>query len=693
MVNDFLFELGVEELPSALVLPLAESLTAHLVASLNKAKISFGDVRSFAAPRRLGVLIRGLHSESPGQTIVRRGPAVAAAYNQDGQPTPALSGFAKSCGVRVDELSVSKTDKGEWLVYESVTAGVKTGELMPSLVVHALNALPISKPMRWGQGDIEFVRPVHWVVMLMGTEILPCTILGVSSGRHTHGHRFHAPEAIQINHPEEYEPQLEAAFVISHFAKRRALVVQQIEHAALQHKATALMPDLLVDEVTSIVEWPETLVASFEREFLDVPSEALIASMQAHQKCFALKDDNDNLLPLFVAVTNLHSKNPSQVIKGNEKVMRARLSDAAFFFGQDKKQPLSHLVTRTANVVFQAKLGTLQDKATRVQSMMGMLAPLLNLDIQQALRAAELCKCDLMTGMVGEFPELQGLMGYYYATHDGEDAEVAVALREQYLPRFSADELPRASLGMGLSLADRLDTLVGIFALSQKPTGDKDPFKLRRHALAIARLLISNPAALNLSELITRTLEIYGSGLPSNAPVAVAELHPFVMDRLQSWYHADGISNDIFQAVKACQADWLYDFDKRIRALANFVNLPQAVSLSGACKRVNNLLQHEKNAGLEFSEVDEHLFQEDAEKMLFTNLVAMEELVLPLYAICDYASIFTHLATLKEPVDAFFDNVMVMAEDKSVRMNRLSLLFRLKALLQGAADISLLQAG
>lgn len=693
MVNDFLFELGVEELPSGLVLPLAEALTNHLVASLNKAKIPYDTVRTFAAPRRLGVLISGMHSESPGQTIVRRGPALTAAYNAEGQPTPALSGFAKSCGVTVEELAVSKTDKGEWLVYESITAGLKTTELMPSLVAQALSALPISKPMRWGHGDIEFVRPVHWVVMLFGSTILPCDILGVSSGRHSRGHRFHAPEAIEINHPDDYESKLEEAFVIANFAKRRALIVQQIENAATQHNATALMPDELVDEVTSIVEWPETLVASFEREFLEVPSEALIASMQAHQKCFALKGADDHLLPYFVAVTNLHSKNPSQVIKGNEKVMRARLSDAAFFFGQDKKQPLSAQIARTANVVFQIKLGTLRDKATRVQQLMGSLAPLLNLDLSQAIRAAELSKCDLMTGMVGEFPELQGLMGYYYAKHDGEDIEVARALREQYLPRFAADSLPEAPLGMALSLADRLDTLVGIFALSQKPTGDKDPFKLRRHALASARLLVSNSAALNLSQLIANTLENYGAGLPANAPTAVAELHAFILERLQSWYHADGISNDIFQAVKAVQADWLYDFDKRVRALANFVTLPEAASLSAACKRVNNLLQHEQNTVMELPAVDESLFQEDAEKMLFVNLHAMEELVSPMYAACDYASIFTHLATLKEPVDAFFDNVMVMVEDTSIKMNRLSLLTRLKAVLQGAADISLLQAG
>jgi glycyl-tRNA synthetase beta chain len=691
MVNDFLFELGCEELPSGSVLPLANALAANLVNSLDKAQISYASVKAYATPRRLAVYISNLQDEQPSQHVVRRGPAINVAYDAQGEPTPALKGFAKSCGVATRDLTVTRTDKGEWLVYESMTQGVKTRELLPALVQQAIAALPIAKPMRWGDGDVEFARPVHWAVMLYGRDILPAEILGVQTGRHSYGHRFHAPHAIEIDTPAHYEALLQDAFVVADFAKRRALIVEQVEKAAKEHEAHALMPEDLIDEVTSIVEWPKALLATFDRDFLDVPAQALIASMQAHQKCFALQDKNKKLLPYFITVSNLQSKKPADVIAGNEKVMRARLSDAAFFFAQDKKQSLSHHIAMTANVVFQARLGTLLDKVTRVQNMMSQLAAPLALDRRHAMRAAELSKCDLMTGMVGEFPELQGLMGYYYALNDGEDPQVADALQEQYLPRFAGDDLPGSPLGLALSLADRMDTLVGIFAIGQKPTGDKDPFKLRRHALAVVRLLLSTPASLTLSQLIADAVAGYGTTIPG-APGALDDLPSFILERLQSYYQAQGISQDIVQAVKARQADWLYDFDKRARALAEFVNLPQAQVLAAACKRVNNLLQH-KEGGQESPGIDEALFQENAEKMLFNAIVKMEQTVRPMYEKGDYASLLTELAALKEPVDAFFESVMVMVEDNAVKMNRLALLLRLQTLLQGTADISLLQAG
>ncbi|MDP1602394.1 MAG: glycine--tRNA ligase subunit beta [Legionella sp.] len=690
MVNDFLFELGCEELPSGAVLPLANALAQNIVSSLDKAQISYANVKAYATPRRLAVYISDLEEEQPPQKVVRRGPAISAAYDAQGEPTPALKGFAKSCGVEISELTATKTDKGEWLVYEATTLGVKTQELLPALVQQAIAALPIAKPMRWGDGDVEFARPVHWAVMLFGEDIIPAEILGVQTGRKSYGHRFHAPQAIQIDNPAHYEALLQDAYVVADFAKRRALIVEQVEKAAKEHDACALMPDALVDEVTSIVEWPAALVATFERDFLDVPAQALIASMQAHQKCFALEDKNKKLLPYFITVTNLQSNKPAQVIAGNEKVMRARLSDAAFFFAQDKKQPLSHHIAMTANVVFQVRLGTLLEKATRVQNMMSHLAAPLVLNVRHAMRAAELSKCDLMTGMVGEFPELQGLMGYYYALNDGEALEVAHALQEQYLPRFAGDELPASTLGLALSLADRIDTLVGIFAIGQKPTGDKDPFKLRRHALAVVRLLVNNPASLTLSQLITEAASGYGTKLPG-ALEALDDLSSFIFERLQSYYQAQGIPQDIVQAVKARQSDWLYDFDKRVRALAEFVSLPQAEALAAACKRVNNLLQH-KEGGFESSTIDEALLQENAEKMLFNAIVKMEQTVQPLYEKGDYAALLTELSALKEPVDAFFEGVMVMVEEKAIKMNRLALLSRLQTLLQGTADISLLQA-
>lgn len=689
MASDFLFELGCEELPSGAVLSLSESFTSNLLTALEKAQINYGEVKSFASPRRLAIQITQLQDEQPRQILLRRGPALVAAYDANGKPSPALLGFAKSCGVDIEALTVSKTDKGEWLVYESQSEGAKTKALLPDLIHQAISNLPIAKPMRWGDGDAEFARPVHWAVLLFGNEIISTEILGVHTGRMTYGHRFHHPQAIEITKPAEYEELLQKAFVIADFSVRRALIKDHVEKLAAKHNAHAVMPEELLDEVTSIVEWPQALIANFEQDFLQVPSEALIASMQSHQKCFALQDKTGKLLPHFITVANISSSNPQQVIAGNEKVMRARLSDAAFFFHQDKKTPLSQHIAATDKVVFQVKLGSLQDKSTRIQQLIEILSTPLRLDPQQAARAAQLSKCDLMTGMVGEFPELQGLMGYYYAINDGEDNEVALALNEQYMPRFAADELPTSTLGLALSLAERLDTLVGIFAIGQKPSGVKDPFKLRRHALAVARLLIATPANLNLSTLIADMVKIYGDKLPSDQN-AIAELQPFILERMQSFYTNQNRSVDLFQAVRARQEDWLYDFDKRIHALAEFVKLPEATVLSAACKRVNNLLQ-QAGQSLSTSSIDENLLEEGAEKALFTHLRSMEQTVKPLYDVADYKTILTQLASLREPVDAFFENVLVMVEDQAIKANRLQLLARLQSLLQGVADISLLQ--
>lgn len=690
MASDFLFELGCEELPSGAVRALADALTTNIVAALDKAQIRYGELRTFASPRRLAVLITDLQEEQARQTLTRRGPALAAAYDEKGQPTPALLGFAKSCGVAVKDLITSKTDKGEWLVHESLSVGAKTADLLPAMINQSLASLPIAKPMRWGNGVAEFARPVHWAVMLFANEVIDCDILGVKTGRFSYGHRFHHPQAIEITSPQQYESLLRDAFVIADFDARRAQIVKQVEQLAAQYSAQALMPDALVDEVTSIVEWPQALIANFEQDFLEVPAEALIASMQAHQKCFALQNSGGQLLPHFITVANIASTNPQQVIAGNEKVMRARLSDAAFFFRQDKKQALSQHIPATEKVVFQIQLGSLQDKAKRVQGLMAFLAKPLQLDMQEAGRAAELSKCDLMTGMVGEFPELQGLMGYYYARHDGETDKVALALNEQYMPRFAGDQLPSSKMGLALSLADRLDTLVGIFAIGQKPSGVKDPFKLRRHALAVVRMLIATPTQLNLSELIAETLRIYGDKLPKPKAL-VAELQPFILERMQSYYHSHNLSVDLVLAVRARQENWLYDFDQRIHALAAFIKMPEAAVLSAACKRVNNILQQAGQAEVKFEAINEGLLEEGAEKALFAHLKSMEQLVKPLYTNEDYGKILNQLASLREPVDAFFEHVMVMVDNQAIKMNRLQLLVRLQSLLQGVADISLLQ--
>lgn len=688
MVNDFIFELGCEELPSGSVWPLADEFANQLLAALDKAQLSYGEVKRFATPRRIALIIHELQAEQQSQLVVRRGPAVAAAYDKEGKPAPALLGFAKSCGVGLEQLSRIATDKGDWIIYESMSDGKKTTELLPGIVSHALAALPIAKPMRWGDGDDEFARPVHWAVMLYGDDVVEHQLLGIKTGRHSRGHRFHHPEPIEIASAQSYEAQMKEGLVLADFALRKQVIKEQIEKLAASRQATVVMPEDLLDEVTSIVEWPQALMANFEDEFLEVPAESLIASMQSHQKCFALKDQQGKLLPHFITVSNIASTNPQQVILGNEKVMRARLSDAAFFFRQDKKQPLSNHIVATEQVVFQAKLGSLQDKALRVKLMMSYLSPALNLPLEQAERAAELSKCDLLTGMVGEFPELQGLMGYYYALHDGENPAVAQALNEQYMPRFAADALPESTLGMALSLADRIDTLVGIFAIGQKPSGAKDPFKLRRHALAVVRLLVAIPAPLSLNTLLEQAVVHYGNAI-SIEPHLILELKTFILERLQSYYQAQGLGVDLVHAVCARQDDWLYDLDKRLHALQTFICLPEAASLSAACKRVNNLLNHVGESTL--VAINESLLEEGAEQSLFSHINQVEDAVEPLYVSAEYGSLLKLLASLKEPVDAFFDKVMVMVEDEAIKANRLALLASLQKLLQGVADISLLQ--
>ena len=688
MVNDFIFELGCEELPSGAVWPLADEFANHLLAALDKAQLSYGEVKRFATPRRLAIVINDLQASQKSQTVTRRGPAAVAAYDKEGKPTPALTGFAKSCGVEVEQLSRIQTDKGDWMVCETSTSGSQTKTLLPALISQSLASLPIAKPMRWGSGDAEFARPVHWAVMLYGNEVIEHEVLGVKTSSQSRGHRFHHPQEVTISSAQSYESQMRESYVIADFATRRQLIKDQVQQLAMPFNATVVMPEELLNEVTSIVEWPQALLANFEEEFLEVPAEALIASMQSHQKTFALKDKQGKLLPHFITVANIDSTNSKQVIQGNEKVMRARLSDAAFFFRQDKKQPLSQYIPGTQQVVFQVKLGSLQDKAIRVQALMSYLSQSMEFSQAQAERAALLSKCDLLTGMVGEFPELQGLMGYYYALNDGEDKDVAQALNEQYMPRFAADNLPDSALGVALSLADRIDTLVGIFAIGQKPSGVKDPFKLRRHALAVIRLLIAIPEKLNLTTLIEEAIKNYGDILPIDKAI-ILELKPFILERLQSYYQSQGGNADLVLAVRARQDEWLFDLDKRLNALKSFVTMPEAASLSAACKRVNNLLTHAKSDVI--TDINEQLLEEGAEKALYEHLNQVAKLVAPLYVAADYGSLLKQLASLREPVDAFFDKVMVMVDDESIRKNRLALLVRLQDLLQGVADISMLQ--
>jgi glycyl-tRNA synthetase beta chain len=689
MYGDLLLEIGCEELPSRSVRPLAEALSSLILSALAEENLTHGEAFVFASPRRIALIVQDVQLNQASKKISRRGPAIIGSTDSSGNPTPALHGFARSCGVNIAELTQQKTDKGEWWAYESELCGSPTAEILPKIVNQAVAKLPIAKGMRWGEGIIEFARPVHWVVLMLGEKVIPATVLGIEAGSLTRGHRFHAPQMVEVTHIREYTTILKNAYVQADFEARKETIKAQIMSLAKQLKYKAIMPDSLLEEVTSIVEWPQALIVNFEPHFLKIPQEALIAAMQVHQKCFALQDSQNKLVPHFITVANIESQNLTQVIKGNEKVMRARLSDAAFFYEQDQKQGLAQYQPLTETVIFQKSLGTLAEKTQRVAALIQHLEAPLNLHPQHTARAALLSKCDLMTGMVGEFPELQGLMGYYYALYDNEPNEVAVALKDYYLPRFSQDELPTTKLGAALSLCDRLDTLVGNFAIGQIPSGAKDPFKLRRHALAVARILIAEPAALLLSELIQLAINAYQPAV-TPSPDLANQVKQFILERLQAYYASSGISADRVQAVLNKQSDCLSDLDKRLKALQLFTQRAEAVSLSSASKRVKNIIQ--QNQLPEDAEINEKMLIESAELSLYRELCAMNKVIQPLYEEGDYTSILTALAGLKEPVDAFFEQVMVMTDDKRIRDNRLRLLAGLQKSLQGVADISQLQS-
>lgn len=684
--RDVLFEIGCEELPSRSVLPLAEALAQGITLALKEKSLNFGAVTFYAAPRRLAVWIQAVDETTKDEFISRKGPAVSAGLDSQGQPTGALLGFAKSCGVNVKELSIKKTPQGEWYYFEATRPGSKTEMILASLLQQALSHLPITKPMYWEANTGPFVRPVHWVVLLWGEEVIPASYYGIETGRLTYGHRFHHPGSIALSHPRDYEPLLEKGKVMPAFQKRREQIVGQIEALAKTQQAIAVMPDELLDEVTSIVEWPQALLAHFSDEFLSLPQEVLIASMQSHLKCFALKNSSGDLLSSFIIISNIQSQSPEQVIAGNEKVMQARLSDAAFFFSQDRKAGLSSFISATTKTLFQAKLGTLADQVNRMQSVLAEWNQLLGLDINEISRALSLSKCDLMSGMVGEFPELQGVMGYHYALLDGESKTVAKALDEQYWPRFANDHLPETELGLALSLVSRLDTLVGIFGIGGKPSGMKDPFKLRRHALAVLRLLESYEKPLKLSECITQVIEAYPADVLDLK--AVSELKTFILERLPAYYASQGVPEEMVASVCAVQSEWIYDLAHRIHALIAVRS--HLEPLLGGAKRVSHILKGIPQNRLE-GEVEPKYFKEPAESALFEAIVQVEQDIAPHYTAGEYEPILYRLTQLRPQIDAFFDTVRVMAEDESIQLNRLRLLHRLQHVLLGVADLSRLQ--
>lgn len=682
-VDTLLLELGAEELPPTALDALSDAFAAGIEKGLKEADIPFQAVTAYATPRRLAVQVTGLADKQPDREVERRGPALAAAF-KDGVPSKAAEGFARSCGVSVDELIHLETDKGTWLGYREQQPGESVHALLPEMLRKTLQSLPVPKNMRWGASRVEFSRPVHWLVALYGSNVIAAEALGLQASRTTYGHRFHAPDAIQLEHADDYLATLENAYVLANRQQRRERIREQVLAEAEVLEANAVIDEDLLVEVSGLVEWPVALTGSFDERFLEVPAECLISSMKANQKYFHLLDDQGNLKPLFITISNIDSADPQQVISGNEKVIRPRLADAAFFYETDRKRTLASRIPQLESVVFQQQLGTLADKARRSTIIATFIAERINGDVAHAQRAVALAKCDLVTEMVLEFPELQGIMGRYYAEQDGEPAEVAQALEEQYLPRFASDAIPQSLTGQALALADRLDTLVGIFGIGQRPTGAKDPFALRRASIGVLNILVKGELNLDLRELLNVAAEQH-QGLPK-AEGLVEDVLTYMLDRFRAWGQEEGISAEMYLAVRARPVTKPLDFARRLRAVKAFAQREEATALAAANKRVSNILSKQEHDGS--TQVNQNLLQEQAEQALFNAVATSQQQVTPLFAAGDYQQALDVLATLREPVDSFFDQVMVMSDDEAVRHNRLALLASLQALFLEVADIS-----
>ncbi|WP_458736002.1 glycine--tRNA ligase subunit beta [Zobellella taiwanensis] len=686
--QNFLVEIGTEELPPKALRTLGEAFADNLQHELTNAELPFATVRWYAAPRRLAVQVVGLAPAQADKQIEKRGPAVQAAFDTEGNPTKAAIGWARGNGISVEQANRLKTDKGEWLVHLADVKGKPAAELLPAMVEQALARLPIPKAMRWGDKTTQFIRPVHTLTLLLGSQLLPATILGVDSARTIRGHRFMGEPEFQLDHADHYLQQLEErGKVLADFERRKTIIQNGVEQAAAAVGGVADLDDELLEEVTSLVEWPVVLTASFEEKFLAVPAEALVYTMKGDQKYFPVYDADGRLLPKFIFVTNIESKDPNQIVLGNEKVVRPRLSDAEFFFNTDRKAPLISRLERLDHVLFQQQLGTVREKSERISALSGFIATTIGADRILAERAGLLSKCDLMTNMVFEFTDTQGVMGMHYARHDGEPEAVALALKEQYQPRFAGDELPGQDISAALALADKLDTLVGIFGIGQAPKGDKDPFALRRAALGALRIIVEKGYDLDLVVLIEQARTLYGDKLSNNR--VADEVLDFMLGRFRAWYQDLGHEVDVIQAVLARRPTRPADFDARVRAVSAFRQLEAAAALAAANKRVSNILT--KFDGDIPAEVNPALLQDEAEKVLATQLAELSVRLAPLFAAGDYGNALNELASLREGVDSFFDQVMVMADDEAVRLNRLALLNQLRNLFLQIADISLLQ--
>lgn len=685
--QNFLVEIGTEELPPKALKALATSFADNVEAELNQAGLTFNKIEWFAAPRRLAVKVLNLATQQPSKEIEKRGPAVSAAFDAEGKPTKAAEGWARGCGITVEQAERIATDKGEWLVHRAKIEGQPTKNLLNSIVASALAKLPIPKPMRWADKTVQFIRPVHTVTMLLGDELIEGQILGVASARTIRGHRFLGEKEFEIQHADQY-PQLlrEKGSVVADFNERKAEIL-----AKSQAKATALggvadIDEGLLEEVTSLVEYPNVLAAKFEERFLAVPAEALVYTMKGDQKYFPIYDKDGKLLPHFIFVSNINPEDPTAIIEGNEKVVRPRLTDAEFFFKTDLKQKLVDRLPRLETVLFQQQLGTLKDKTDRIEQLAGEIAKQIGADEAKAKRAGLLSKCDLMTNMVFEFTDTQGVMGMHYARHDGEDEEVAVALNEQYMPRFAGDELPKSLVASAVALADKFDTLTGIFGIGQAPKGSADPFALRRAALGALRIIVEKNLPLDLEDLVKKSTALFGDKL-TNSNV-VADVVDFMLGRFRAWYQDEGIAVDVIQAVLARRPTRPADFDARVRAVSHFRTLDSAEALAAANKRVANILAKAEG---DIGAIDVALCVEPAEQVLAQSVLGLAKEVQPLIAQGEYTAVLDKLAGLRQPVDNFFDNVMVNVEDAKLRQNRLAILNTLQGLFLQVADISLLQ--
>ena len=685
--QNFLVEIGTEELPPKALKTLATSFADNVEAELNQAGLSFDKIEWFAAPRRLAVKVLNLATQQPSKEIEKRGPAVSAAFDAEGKPTKAAEGWARGCGITVEQAERIATDKGEWLVHRAKIEGQPTKNLLNNIVANALAKLPIPKPMRWADKTVQFIRPVHTVTMLLGDELIEGEILGVASARTIRGHRFLGEKEFEIQHADQY-PQLlrEKGSVVADFNERKAEIL-----AKSQAKATALggvadIEESLLEEVTSLVEYPNVLAAKFEERFLAIPAEALVYTMKGDQKYFPIYDKDGKLLPHFIFVSNINPEDPTAIIEGNEKVVRPRLTDAEFFFKTDLKQKLVDRLPRLETVLFQQQLGTLKDKTDRIEQLAGEIAKQIGADEAKAKRAGLLSKCDLMTNMVFEFTDTQGVMGMHYARHDGEDEEVAVALNEQYMPRFAGDELPKSLVASAVALADKFDTLTGIFGIGQAPKGSADPFALRRAALGALRIIVEKNLPLDLEDLVKKSAALFGDKLTNQN--VVDDVVDFMLGRFRAWYQDEGIAVDVIQAVLARRPTRPADFDARVRAVSHFRTLDSAEALAAANKRVSNILA---KADAAIGEINLTACVEPAEKALAEAVLALRTEVQPLIAQGDYTAVLDKLANLRAPVDSFFDNVMVNAEDPALRQNRLAILNTLQDLFLQVADISVLQ--